>query len=105
MFTHYKALTDTAAGFLGKLRQKRKPWVTPVILDLCDQRRDLKEKRGGLEGAKDYREITKTKIVEETLVEGGSMPKKSNGKKAYQIVNDLTTEKKGWSAKSRKSFE
>ena len=59
MVTHFnKAATDTAAEFLGKQSQKRKPWVTPEILDLCDQHRDLKKKkkkkkRGEPEGAKD----------------------------------------------------
>ena len=48
-----KAVTDTAADFLGKQRRKRKPWVTPEILELCDQRRDLKKKRE--EEAKVYR--------------------------------------------------
>ena len=48
-----KAVTETAAELLGKQRRKRKPWVTPEILDLCDQRRDLKKKRGEPEGAKD----------------------------------------------------
>ena len=38
MATHFnKAVTDTAAEFLGKQRRKRKSWVTPEILDLCDQ--------------------------------------------------------------------
>ena len=47
MVTHFnKAVTDTAAELLGKQRRKRKLWVTPEILDLCDQRRDLKKKRG-----------------------------------------------------------
>ena len=46
MVTHFtKAETDTAAELLGKQRRKRKPWVTPEILDLCDQRRDLNKKR------------------------------------------------------------
>ena len=54
MVTHSnKAVTDTAAELLGKQRRKRKPWVTPEILDLCDQRRDLKKKTGEPEGAKD----------------------------------------------------
>ena len=44
--THFnKAVTDTAAELLGKQRRKRKPWVTPEILDLCDHRRSLKKKR------------------------------------------------------------
>ena len=54
MVTHFnKAVTDTAPELLGKQRRKRKPWVTPEILDLCDQRRDLKKKRGEPEWAKD----------------------------------------------------
>ena len=57
MVTHFnKAVTDTAAQLLGKKRRKRKPWVTPEILDLGDQRRDLKKMRGKPEGAKDYRD-------------------------------------------------
>ena len=57
MMTHFNnAVTDTAAELLGKQRRKRTPWVTPEILDLYDQRRDLKKKRGEPEGAKDYRE-------------------------------------------------
>ena len=45
MVTHFnKAVTDTAAELLGKQRWKRKPWVMPEILDLCDQRRDLKKR-------------------------------------------------------------
>ena len=39
-----KAVTGTAAELLGKQRRKRKPWVTPEILDLCGQRRDLMKK-------------------------------------------------------------
>ena len=76
MVTHFnKAVTDRAAEFLGKQRRKRKPWVTPEILDLCEQRRDLKKKRGEPEGAKDYREIerkirTEMKMAKETWIQG-----------------------------------
>ena len=100
-----KAVTDTAAELLGKQRQKRKPWVTPEILDLCDQRRDLKKKRGEPEGAKDYREIkrkirTEMKMAKETWIQGQcqeveACPRKNNSEKAYQLVKDLTTEKQG----------
>ena len=71
MVTHFnKAVIDTAAELLGKQRRKRKPWVTPEILDLCDQRRDLKKKRGE-PGAKDYRQIkrkirTEMKVAKDT---------------------------------------
>ena len=54
MVTHFnKAVTDTTAELLGK----SKICVTPHILDLCDQKRDLKKERGEPEGAKDYIEI------------------------------------------------
>ena len=57
MVTHFnKAVTDTAAEILGKQRRKRNPLVTPEILDICDQRRGLKKKRGEPERAKDYRD-------------------------------------------------
>ena len=106
MITHFnKAVTDTAAELLDKQRQKRKPWVTPEILDLCDQRRDPKKKRGEPEGAKDYREIkrkirTEMKMTKETWIHGQcheveACLRKNNSKKAYQLVNDLTTEKQG----------
>ena len=99
-----KAVIDTAAELLGKQCRKRKPWVTPEVLDLCDERRDLKKKRGQPEGAKDYREIkrkmTKMKMAKETWIQGQCQEveaclRKNNSKKAYQLVKDLTTEKQG----------
>ena len=106
MVTHFnKTVTDTAAEILGKQRRKRKPWVTPEILDLCDQRRDLKKKKGEPEGVKDYREIkrkirTEMKMAKETWMQGQCQEveaclRKNNSKKAYQLVKDLTTEKQG----------
>ena len=103
MVTHFnKAVTDTAAELLGKQRRKRNPWVTHEILDLCDQRQDLKKKRGEPEGAKDYREIkrkirTEMKMAKETWIQGQCQEveaclRKNNNKKAYQLVKDLTTE-------------
>ena len=101
MVTHFnKAVADTAAELLGKQRRKRKPWVTLEILDLCDQRRDLKKKRGEPGGAKDYREIkrkirTEMKMAKESLIQGQCQEveaclRKNNSKKAYQLVKDLT---------------
>ena len=106
--THFnKAVTDTAAELLGKQRRKRKPLVTLDILDLYDQRRDMKKKRGEPEGAKDYREIkrkirTEMKIPKETWIQGQYQKaeaclRKNNSKKAYQLVKDLKTEKQGQS--------
>ena len=104
MVTHFnKAVTNTAAELLGKQRRKRKPWVTHEILDLCDQRRDLKKKRGEPEGAKDYREIkrkirTEMKMAKETWIQGQCQEEAAClSKKSYQLGNDLTTEKQGQS--------
>ena len=65
MVTHFNnAVTYTAAELPGKQRRKMKHCVTPDILDLCDQRRDLKKKRGKPEGAKAYREIKRKIRIE-----------------------------------------
>ena len=106
MVTHFnKAVTDTAAELLGKQCRKRKPWVTPKIPHLYDQRRDLKKKRGKPEGAKDYRKIKRKiriemKVAKETWIQGQCQEveaclRKNNSKKAYQLVKDLTPEKQG----------
>ena len=43
--TYNTAVTDAASEILGKERRRKKPWVTKDVLDLCDERRDLKKKR------------------------------------------------------------
>ena len=106
MVTHFsKAVADTAAKLLGKQRRMRKPWVTPEILGLCDQRRDLKKKRDEPEGVKVYRKIkrkirTEIKMAKKTWIQGQCQEveaclRKNNRKKAYQLVKDLTTEIQG----------
>ena len=70
--------------------------LTPEILDLCDQRRDLKKKRGKPEGARDYREIkrkirTEMRMAKETWIQGQCQEveaclTKNISKKAYQLV-------------------
>ena len=55
--TYNTAVTDAASEILGKKRRRKKPWVTKDVLDLCDERRDLKKKRYEAEGAKEYREV------------------------------------------------
>ena len=49
--TYNTAVTDAASEILWKERRMKKPWVTKDVLDLCDERRDLKWKRYE-EGAK-----------------------------------------------------
>ena len=55
--TFNTAVTETASEILGKHRQKKKPWVTAEILDLCDRRRELRKKRFEPEGSEKYREV------------------------------------------------
>ena len=57
--TYNTAVTDAASEILGKERHRKKPWVTKDVLDLCDERRDLKKKQYEAEGAKEYRETNK----------------------------------------------
>ena len=56
--TTLRPCTDAASEILGKERRRKKPWVTKDVLDLCDERRDLKKKRYEAEGAKEYRKQT-----------------------------------------------
>ena len=61
MITTYNlAVTDATSEILEKERRRKKPWVTKGVLDLCDERRDLKKKRYKAEGAKEYREANRT---------------------------------------------
>ena len=52
-------MTETASEILGKHRQKKKPWITAEILDLCDKRRELRKKRFEPEGSEKYQEVNK----------------------------------------------
>ena len=51
------AVTKTASEILGKHRQKKKPWVTADILDLCDKRREPRKKKIEPQGAEKYMEV------------------------------------------------
>ena len=51
------AVTETATDILGKHRQKKTPWITAEILDLCDKRRELRKKRFEPEGSEKYKEV------------------------------------------------
>ena len=55
--TFNTAVTEAASEILGKHRQKKKPWITADILDLCDKRRELRKKRFEPEGAAKYKEV------------------------------------------------
>ena len=106
--TYNTAVTDAASEILGKERSRKKPWVTKDVLDLCDERRDLKKKRYEAEGAKEYREANRrvqkaVKKAKEDWIgaqceEIETCLNKNNSKRAYQLVKDLTSEKQGGSS-------
>ena len=99
------AVTETASEILGKHRQKRKPWVTAEILDLCDKRRELRKKRFEPEGSEKYKELNnnikrctkkaKENWIREQCSEIEENLRKNNSERAYRLVKDLTTVKQG----------
>ena len=96
-------MTDAASEILGKERRMKKPWVTKDVLDLCDERRDLKKKRYEAEGAKEYREANRriqkaVKKAKEDWIGAQCEEVENNSKRAYQLVKDLTSEKQGRSS-------
>ena len=94
--------------YLVRNARRKKPWVTKDVLDLCDERRDLKKKRYEAEGAKEYREANRrvqkaVKKAKEDWIgaqceEIETCLNKNNSKRAYQLVKDLTSEKQGRSS-------
>ena len=50
----YQLLYSSQKERLGK-----EPWITRDVLDLCDERRDLKKKQYYAEGANEYRKANK----------------------------------------------
>ena len=103
--TFNAAVTETASEILGKHCQKKKPWITAEILDLCYKRRELRKKRFKPEGSEKYKEVNnninwcmkkaKENWTEEQCSETEENPKNNNSKRAYQLVKDLTTVKQG----------
>ena len=54
------AVTETASEILGKHSQKKKPWITAEILDLCDERRELRKKKFEPERSEKCKEVKNT---------------------------------------------
>ena len=98
----------TASEILGKGCRRRKPWVIRDVLDLCDERRNLKKKRYEAEGAKEYREVNKriqkaVKNAKEDWICAQceaieTCLSKNNSKSVHQLLKDITSEKQGRSS-------
>ena len=101
--TFNTAVTETAIEILGKHRQKKRPWVTAEILDLCNKMRELRKKRFEPEGAEKYKAVNnnikrcmrkaKENWIREQCNEIKEHLRKSNSKRANQMVKNLTTVK------------
>ena len=101
IITFNTAVTETASEILGK--QKKKPWITAEILDLCDKRRELRKKRFEPEVSEKYKEVNnnikrcmkkaKENWIEKQCSEIEENLRKNNSKRAYELVKDLTTVK------------
>ena len=80
---------------LANIVRRKKPWVTAEILDLCDRRRKLRQKRFE-QGSKKYREVNNsikrcTKKAKENWIEERCSVieenlRKNDSKRAYQLV-------------------
>ena len=103
--TFNTAVTETASEILGKHQPAKRPWVTADILDMCDKRRELKNKKSGKDGAVEYKAVqeeikTKKRKAKNDWIEDKCRNieenlEKNNSKKAYQLVKDLTSDKQG----------
>ena len=92
--TFNTAVTETASEILGKHRQKKQPWVTAEILDLCNKRRELRKKRFEPERYEKYKEMNNIKRcmkkakenwMGEQCSEIEENRRNNNSKRAYQL--------------------
>ena len=96
-----EGLLQTAEEVLGRQRKKIQPWVTNEVLDLCDQRRQLKQKQyTSTEVELEYRKVNrevrkKMKAAKEEWtgeqcknIEKEMMSRNSN--KAYNTLKAIT---------------
>ena len=104
-YTYKSAVTNKASEILEKECRRYKPWLTrdvlDLVLDLCDERKDLKKRRYEEEEAEDYRKANKRfqmalrKVKEDWIdtqcKEIGACLNKNNSKKAFQMVKVLAS--------------
>ena len=58
MITTFRtAVIETASEILDKHRKRKKPWITAKILDLSNERRELKKRRFELGESEKYEEV------------------------------------------------
>ena len=96
-----EVLLSTAEEVLGTLRKKIQLWVTNEVLDLCDQRQQLKEQKhtsteAGLEYRKINREVrkkikaAKEEWIKEQCKDRDKGMMSGNSKEAYNSPKAIT---------------
>ena len=90
---------------MANIVREKKSWIGAEILDLRDERRELRKKRFEPEGSEKYKEVNnsikrcmkkaKENWIGEQCSEIEENLRKNNSKRAYQLVKDLTTLKEG----------
>lgn len=96
-----EVLLNTADEVIGRPRRKKQPWITSEILDLCDERRTLKQaKKSSPEAASSYKmtnSLIRNKMTEakENWIEGQCRNieegiKRGSSKQAYDTLRTLT---------------
>ena len=100
--TFNTAVTETVSEILGKHRQKKKPWITAEIPDLCDKRRDMRKKRFESEGSEKYKEVNNNikrcmKKAEENWIgeqcgETEETLRKNNSKRGKRLLSKIVQE-------------
>ena len=96
-----EVMKDAAEEVLGRKRKKKQAWMTDEILDLCDKRRELKQRK--YKSQKDAEEYSKAnkevrkgieKAKEDWITEQCSKVeegmKRGNSKAAYDTLKNLT---------------
>ena len=94
--------------YLGRNAAEKSHGSSKDVLDLCDERRDLRKKRYEAEGAKEYSEVNRriqkaVKKAKEDWIDAQceeieTCLNKNNSKREYQLVQDLTSEKQARSS-------
>ncbi|XP_037776987.1 uncharacterized protein LOC119573958 [Penaeus monodon] len=97
---------NTANEILGKAKPIKRPWITPEILQKCEERREVKKNRfTNNESLGQYRKAnkevkraiikTKDNWVEKQAEDIEQSLAVNNSRKAYSVIKSLTKEKTG----------
>ena len=97
--TFNMAVTETPSEALGKKQTTKKLWVTPDVLKLCDERRNLKKTKYKSEEVAQKYKMRMLKAKEDWIsdqcngIEIKQNLEANSAKKTHQVVKRLTSSK------------